>query len=198
MSCFTAEAKRRSYCYADTGHADPLSVYAAVRRHMRLDKRYKPFVLEANWLVILPVLLGLAVLTGIAFSVAVGVRDLYGIAQMVALWVGTVAVASIVILVVAMLSGDPELWEKAVNAILERVLGIPKAQTGAEALLGKEAVVVSPFKKEGDVYLGQVRIEGETWTAMAAPEIATAPSMGEHLQVKSASRLSITVGKRTQ
>lgn len=100
---------------------------------------------------------------------------------------------AILIAVLLVVLSPIELFGLLMLSILEK-LGIPRnTKTGAEGLVGKIAIVVSPFEQKDEAMSGKIQLNGELWNAFTDSSSGVLP--GEQVRVDSVERLNLYVSR---
>ena len=128
-------------------------------------------------------------LTGLALALSLGLTILLGepalqrLHLVLALGFGGVFGAAI-LLFTLMTVTDTRLWAAALNAGINKVFGVHPSVVGADALVGRTAVVVSAFALSADGWpVGRVQLGGETWRAQLESRSMSHPAVGASVTI---------------
>jgi len=106
------------------------------------EQSYRPLILQVSWRRMIILLTSLALALSAALTIAFGATALKRLHFVLALGFAGVFGAAVVLFVVVTLA-DKHLWIAALNAGINKLLGFQRSIVGAEALVGRTAVVVS-------------------------------------------------------
>ncbi len=147
-------------------------------------------VLSVNYAGLALILLGLAFIVGEAFMPSFGMLGIGGIVAFVLgsvlLMDGTHQRISLpAIGGTAAVAGGFMLWT------VTRFMGLRRKApvVGAERMIGEPCQALNDFRRDGNVYRGQVQLSGERWNAISDEAILAE----QHLRVQSLQGLTVTV-----
>jgi len=147
------------------------------------EQSYRPLILQVSWRRMIVLLTSLALALSVVLTVVLGEAAVQRLHLVVALGFGGVFGAAVLLFVVLTLA-DKHLWAAALNAGVNTLLGVHRSLVGAEAMVGRTAVVVSAFALSADGRrVGQVQLGGETWRAQLESRSSPLPAVGAPVKV---------------